>query len=1357
MSATNADGNSFYDDINRACERFEAELQSGGEPKIELFVAQVPEGARSELTRELLKLEIYYRRERGDTIGPDDYRSRFPDFASPIDSLPGIAPVPKSERTPTSSVFNVATGPYEGGSIPKGSPSRKSDHAETAFRSSKRFGDYELIKRLGKGGMGIVYLARQRNPDRMVALKLIRLDRLELLTGEKRQQWLDRFRTEGQATARISDDRVVTVYEVGSHGGRPFYSMRYVEGHTLADVVKAGPLPNRRVAALMEQIARAVQAIHDQGVLHRDLKPHNILLDARGRPYVTDFGLAKWLGAAEGITNTGELLGSPEYMSPEQAQDAAHVTETTDVYGLGATLYALLTGRPPFEGNTVADILHQVKYRQPTSPRRLNRSVMRDLETITLKCLEKEPSGRFCSATEVADELQCFLENRPIRTRPISFPGQFWRWCRRNPAIAALSAAAMILMAVACAVYLVYRSAAESKELAEGKVDDLTQQTQKAEGEKKEQEEVARQERDRVRSHRYPVEMRQAYQAWEADDLDRVRELLNRYQPRPDWADPRGWEWYFLQGLSRRLLFSTRDSVLLWSPDGRQAATQNSSDGRVTVWDTTIWRKLCTLSDPLRFPLWDPRSNSQWIGTPQPEQSVDLWWDPLSNGRSIWSPDGRWLIGHSNDHVAKVWNAVTGEETLNLGKSQIGWAWTWSPDNRRLAASPHTPVSATLRTWPDNQLAASDRSKSTIRIFDTTSWKEGPSPAGRLGPWDAPWSPDGKWLLAATSDDSFHQIEAATGKPVAQIKEKEGGLLSWRFVLWRPDSRQLAIVQIVPSDPNKRTVKIGVMNVSTWKEAFAVRRSLDDVGPRLEWSPDCLRLAITGPGGIITVLDTSTWKETLTLQGHTDSVLAMAWSSDSRRLASISGDGTARAWNAANGIEVCRLHGIALPHLAQPILGWSDGNQRLTVSTHAGYRIWDAASGKEHIVASARAGSSSQGSGGGENTLQRAVWVQDIFSGVRGFAPQSVAGPNWSPDGRRIALSGASIGGEAITRIWDTTQQRNNAVCFPLASPGRSTKCFKLSPDNRSIAGVLHDSRLEVWDALKKEKILTLAEPPTDSSPNSIAWSPDGRRFAAVYYTAVKIWEVATAKLLFSESKEGRPISRIVWSPSGQRLALVGMDNVVTCWDAASGKEAPECRVQTASWQFPVAWSPDGQRLATTTPRRGIKIWDMSKGEETLVLADSSRFNSLWIEWSRDGHKLYTWDGSTFRAWDATNGTLAFTVAGPIGSKPPQLSPDNRWLGAITQKGDGYVVDCASGKEVFKLDWNHPGGIYRLSWSPDSRCVACSGFDKFKAWDVRDGKEVFAFSTDSTKPVHNFAWSPDAKRLTTQTNGFSRL
>jgi predicted Ser/Thr protein kinase/cell division protein FtsB len=448
MSAGVANGDSFYRDISLACDRFEAEWRSGGKPQIELYVAEAPEGARPELIRELLKLDIYYRRERGDTIIEGYYTSRFPEYAGLIERLLRFAPNSNAIRPSRPFEFTLPTGPDLGHHLTGASRTPGSVGPSDVASSVRLFGDYEILKKLGKGGMGIVYLARQRSADRVVALKVIRLDILEHLSPQQRQEWLDRFRAEGRAAARLRHDNIVAVHEVGTIEGTPFYSMAYIEGRSLDVKLRAGPLTNALAAACMEQVARAVQCAHEHHILHRDLKPHNIIVDAKGRPYVADFGLAKWTESTEGPTQTGQMLGSPPYMSPEQATDAANVTESTDVYSLGATLYALVTGRPPFQAATIVETLYQVRHQDPVAPRLLNPAIDRDLETIILQCLRKEAGRRYSSALALADDLRAYCEGRPITARPVRAWERAWMWSRRNKALARAMTA--FLLALVC-------------------------------------------------------------------------------------------------------------------------------------------------------------------------------------------------------------------------------------------------------------------------------------------------------------------------------------------------------------------------------------------------------------------------------------------------------------------------------------------------------------------------------------------------------------------------------------------------------------------------------------------------------------------------------------------------------------------------------------------------------------------------------------------------------------------------------------------------------------------------------------------------------------------------------------------
>jgi WD40 repeat protein/predicted Ser/Thr protein kinase len=302
------------------------------------------------------------------------------------------------------------------------------------------FGDYELLEEIARGGMGVVYKARQVSLNRIVAVKMILAGQF---AGRGATQ---RFKTEAEAAAHLRHPGIVGVHEVGQHEGFHYFSMDYIEGKNLTEIVRAKPVSPQQAAEWVRAVAQAIHYAHEQGILHRDIKPSNILIDALNVPHVTDFGLAKQVQAHSEITVSGEVLGSPNYMPPEQA--GGHLSEVgraSDVYSLGAVLYHLLAGRPPFVGQTMADTVDQVIHQDAIAPRLLNASAPPDLETICLKCLEKEPRRRYQSAQELADELGRFLRDEPILARPAGATEKAWRWCRRKPVVAALTASLVLV------------------------------------------------------------------------------------------------------------------------------------------------------------------------------------------------------------------------------------------------------------------------------------------------------------------------------------------------------------------------------------------------------------------------------------------------------------------------------------------------------------------------------------------------------------------------------------------------------------------------------------------------------------------------------------------------------------------------------------------------------------------------------------------------------------------------------------------------------------------------------------------------------------------------------------------------
>jgi formylglycine-generating enzyme required for sulfatase activity/tRNA A-37 threonylcarbamoyl transferase component Bud32 len=315
------------------------------------------------------------------------------------------------------------------------------------------FGDYELLEEIARGGMGVVFKARQKRLNRLVALKMIAAG--ELADAEQ----VKRFYAEAEAAAKLDHSGIVPIYEVGEASGQHFYSMAFMAGKSLNEIVKQdGPLPPRQAAELMKSAAIAVEYAHEHGIIHRDIKPQNILLDERGQPRVTDFGLAKHVQRSQDLTIEGQVMGTPSFMPPEQAKGAvAEMGPRSDVYSLGATLYFLLTARPPFQTSSTAETLCQVIEAEPVPPRRLNPAIPRDLETVCLKCLRKESSRRYVTAAELADDLDRWLAGKPIVARRVSARERAWLWCKRRPAVAAMICVTLLTVAISGIVYDVQR------------------------------------------------------------------------------------------------------------------------------------------------------------------------------------------------------------------------------------------------------------------------------------------------------------------------------------------------------------------------------------------------------------------------------------------------------------------------------------------------------------------------------------------------------------------------------------------------------------------------------------------------------------------------------------------------------------------------------------------------------------------------------------------------------------------------------------------------------------------------------------------------------------------------------------
>src|SRR5436309_15614931 len=328
-------------------------------------------------------------------------------------------------------------------------------------KTPAKFGDYELVEEIGRGGQGVVYRAHQKSLNRTVALKVIGLGHWAT------EAHLKRFRREAEAAASLEHPGIVPIHEVGEREGTCYFSMKFVEGGQLDEVVRREPMPIRQAAELIAKVARTVHYAHEHGILHRDIKPGNILLDKNGEPHLADFGLARLVETESTLTRTKDLMGTPSYMAPEQAVgNNAQITRATDVYGLGAVLYQLLTGHPPFAGGTTYETIKLLIETEPRQPRQLNPKVDRDLSTICLKCLDKDPKRRYPSALALTEDLECWLKHEPIQARRTGIFARGKKWVQRNPS-SALLAASLIALATA-AGWIVWKSEFMARPLANG-------------------------------------------------------------------------------------------------------------------------------------------------------------------------------------------------------------------------------------------------------------------------------------------------------------------------------------------------------------------------------------------------------------------------------------------------------------------------------------------------------------------------------------------------------------------------------------------------------------------------------------------------------------------------------------------------------------------------------------------------------------------------------------------------------------------------------------------------------------------------------------------------------------------------
>jgi WD40 repeat protein/predicted Ser/Thr protein kinase len=918
-------------------------------------------------------------------------------------------------------------------------------------RELGRLGPYRVLRELGRGGMGIVLLAYDPELERSVALKVLPPERAD-------DRARARFVREARAAAGITHDNVVPVYAVATPpDGPPYLVMQYVEGPTLRERIKAeGRLDPFDAAQVCAQAAEGLAAAHRAGLVHRDIKPANIILDrAQGRAKIMDFGLARAAEVPGAVTQAGTILGTPEYMSPEQIQQPDRVDGRTDLYSLGVTLYEALTGEVPFRGVSHM-VVQQVVSDDPRPPRRLNDKVPRDLETICLKCLHKEPAKRYAGAAALAEDLKRFLAGKPIQARPVGRAERLWRWCRRNPLVASLAAALFLVLAAGLA--------------------GVTSQWLRAEA-----------KAQQLETSLYYNHIALADREIADHNLGRAQELLDEC-PEP----LRGWEWHYLKrrqqappiklrigqrlsgGKGFDLAFSS-DGRFLAAPSGDKDLTiwdsatgeirilqghsasvlrlafsprgllaSASADKTVRVWDTTTGREVWTLDHPGAVHAVAFSPDGGRLVSASADQTVKLWdtttrallstfpasFNPTFPVMLAFSSDGRRLAAPGADNTAKVWDLTSGRDVATVyGHTDQVFSMAFSPDGRRLVTA----------GW-----------EGSVKVWDlTTGAREVRSPQFSVhdlshAAWSMALSGDGRRLALAGTvvDETVRVYDALSGKNVFTLRGHSARVVS---VAFSPDGRRLA------SSSVDKAVKL--WDLETGQEVLTLRGHSNLVG-HVVFDPSGQRLASSSDDGTVQVWDATPLEEDpriRTLCGHAGIVYGVAFSPDGTLLASAGYDQAVRLWEVTTAREVLLLRGHSGPIYS--VAFSPDGKLLASASEDKTLKLWDARIGREVL------------------TLDR------FRGGVRCVT--------FSPDARRLATTDA---GEKV-QVWDAATGQE--LLPPLRGHKAYVKFVAFSHDGKLLATGSVDGTVRLWDAATGQE----ARAPYRYSTRvmSIALSPDSR------------------------------------------------------------------------------------------------------------------------------------------------------------------------------------------------------------------------------------------------------------------------
>lgn len=1085
----------------------------------------------------------------------------------PSETLPGNPADDANDSTlgPTIDTRRSPPGPSSAASLPRS------------------FGDYVLLAEIARGGMGVVYKARQARLNRLVALKMIRS--AEFANEEQVQ----RFYTEAQAAAKLDHPSIVPVYEVGSASGEHFFSMALMSGASLNEKLKeTGPLQPQQAVQILKLVTEAVEYAHAKGIIHRDIKPQNILLDETGLPRLTDFGLAKIAAADSNLTMTGQIMGTPSYMAPEQAA-GRRIDVRADVYSLGCVLYACLTGRPPFEAASPAETLRQVLDNEPVSPRTLNPAIPRDLDTMCLKCLEKDPARRYGTAAEFAAELARFLAGQPILARPVGAVERGWRWARRNRGLAiigGLAAAACLvtIITLSAAVVLVNqaRSAAvvlagENYQLAEANGNLADANGKLAETESHLRKEAQRKSArlslekaiDRCRDDAASGCLQLARSLEEAESIgDKPLAQAARWQLGA-WRN---------ELITLAAMFPGRARGAWFDPEGK--ATVVLQNGEIQRWDLKTGQLLDSHATGIEYvSAAGFRGDGRLVLLGIYNRQAQMWNVaesraiapplPLVNAASLakFSDDGRRAVCCGGETL--VWyDGQTGEV---LGEPQrLPYPITdvhFSHDSRQLVT-----------------VGGGGQSQGTLQIWDAETMRTtgqglvNPKPISKVA-----WTHDLRHLVFTGDDLAVKRWSPDKPEEVVELTRQTGPV---KLLQVSPDGKLLLI-------GGQREAQI--WRTEDWRP-HSPPFAKDVLSSQGEFCADSTSVLIGGSERKLRWWDARTG-EFLASPGHHDrQVFRLFVSPQSEYAIASTLDLQNRVWRLASSAE----RPLKLRHTGQARSAalTPDGQRVLTASDEGRFQWWDARLGQPleaapQIGAPARSVAISHdgkwGAGGGDDGV---VHLWDALSGKRldvamrhaiPITRVAIDGP-----GRLIASSDA---GEI--RLWRIPSGE------PVGPPIKNERLVRSLEFNREGTRLLvagDNGEVRIWNVHANPAVLQGTPARTRYQVVDARFSQDGSQFAmAAADQFARVYDTESGEPMGPPLQHLGLVYAVAFSPDGQTLASGGEDQIIRFWNFRTG-QAMGSPLEHHSRVLEAQYSDDGRLLLTSASDGGVRLWDTQSG-----------------------------------------------------------------------------------------------------------------------------------------------------------------